>query len=152
VIERHQKPTLVLAHNKTWRPSCTPNSGSFFRTTPSSITSATSTTTSPRLTYRAPDTYIEKDSSRNDEIDKLRHSGDEGAVRAARRDHRRQRELHLRPRRPIDYGGHDPAGCVWAGNTGATPFCATSYDLQYQRNDATLVAGPASACGATRWS
>ena len=45
-----------------------------FRKMPCATSSATTITTSPRLTCRASDTYIEKDSSINDEIDKLRHS------------------------------------------------------------------------------
>ena len=43
-------------------------------TTGSSTSSATTTTTSPRRTSPSSDTYIEKDSSVNDEIDRLRHS------------------------------------------------------------------------------
>jgi hypothetical protein len=55
-------------------PSCTPSSASSSRTTRSSTSSATSTTTSRRRTCPRSDTYIEKDSSRNEEIDKLRHA------------------------------------------------------------------------------
>jgi excinuclease ABC subunit B len=40
----------------------------------SSTSSAITTTTSPRRTSQSIDTYIEKDSSINDEIDRLRHS------------------------------------------------------------------------------
>ena len=43
-------------------------------TTRCATSSATTTTTSPRPTSRRTDTYIEKDASINDEIDKMRHS------------------------------------------------------------------------------
>ena len=43
------------------------------------------------------DVYIEKEATINDELDKLRLSATQVAVRAARLRHRRQRELHLRP-------------------------------------------------------
>ena len=49
-IERYQKPTLVLAHNKTLAAQLYASSASSSRTTPSSTSSATSTTTSPRRT------------------------------------------------------------------------------------------------------
>ena len=44
------------------------------------------------------DIYIEKDASINDEIERLRLASDAGPGRAPRRDRRRQRLVHLRPR------------------------------------------------------
>ena len=44
------------------------------------------------------DLYIEKDSSRNDDIDRLRHSATSSSPVAPRRDHRRVGLVHLRPR------------------------------------------------------
>ncbi len=45
------------------------------------------------------DTYIEKETTINDEIDKLRLRGHEGPLRAPRRHHRGLGLVHLRPRR-----------------------------------------------------
>ena len=59
---------------------------------------ATTTTTSPRPTSPSSDTYIEKDSSVNDEIDRLRHSATVGAAHPARRHRGRLGVVHLRPR------------------------------------------------------
>ena len=44
------------------------------------------------------DLYIEKDSSRNDDIDRLRHAATSSLLSRARRDHRRVGLVHLRPR------------------------------------------------------
>ena len=53
----------------------------------------------PEAYVPSTDTYIEKDSSINDEIDKLRHSATRSLLDAPRRDHRGERLVHLRPRR-----------------------------------------------------
>ena len=45
-----------------------------------------------------PDLYIEKDSAINEEIDRLRHAATAALLAPPRRDHRRQRVVHLRPR------------------------------------------------------
>ncbi|MDZ7790111.1 MAG: hypothetical protein U5L08_06385 [Xanthomonadales bacterium] len=44
------------------------------------------------------DTYVEKESSINEQIDRMRHAGDPGASGARRRDDRRLGLLHLRHR------------------------------------------------------
>ena len=62
------------ARTRAWPPSWPPSSGSSSRRTGSSTSSRTTTTTSPRRTCPSTDTFIEKDSSINDEIDRLRHS------------------------------------------------------------------------------
>ena len=52
-IEAVQKPSLVIAHNKTLGPSSATSSGPTFPATRSSTSSPTTTTTSPRPTFRA---------------------------------------------------------------------------------------------------
>ena len=54
VIQKMQRPTLVIAHNKTLAPQLYGSSGRCSPTTPSSTSSATTTTTSPRRTSRRP--------------------------------------------------------------------------------------------------
>ena len=130
---------------RPWRPSSTPSSASSSRTTRSSTSSATSTTTSPRPTCRGTDTYIEKDSSRNEEIDKLRHAATQRAVRAARRDHRGQRQLHLRPGRAGRLRGDDPPAASEAASTAATRSCAISSICS-----TSATTRPSSACALPR--
>ena len=72
VIERLNRPTLVISHNKTLAAQLYEEFKGFFPTTRSSTSSATTTTTSPRRTSPPADTYIEKDASINEEIDRLR--------------------------------------------------------------------------------
>ena len=54
VIERVQRPTLVLAHNKTLAAQLCAEFKEFFPTTPWSISSPTTTTTSPRPIFPTP--------------------------------------------------------------------------------------------------
>ena len=75
VIEQLNRPTIVLAHNKTLAAQLFHEFQLVFsRRTPSNISSATTIITSPKPTFRASDTYIEKESTINDELDKLRMS------------------------------------------------------------------------------
>ena len=63
---------LVLQPNKTLAAQFANELRSCSRTTRSSTSSPTTTTTSPRTSQT--DTYIEKDSSINEEVERLRHS------------------------------------------------------------------------------
>ena len=65
VIERLQRPALVMAPNKTWPRSYTGSSKSFSQTIALSTLSLTTIITSPEAYVPASDTYIEKDSSVN---------------------------------------------------------------------------------------
>ena len=64
--------------------------------------------TSPRPISPPTDTYIEKDASINDEIDRLRHSATACPAGAPGRDHRGFGELYLLAMGdPSEYEGHD---------------------------------------------
>ena len=54
VIEAVNRPTLVMAHNKTLQPSFITNSRASFPATPSNISCLTTTITSPKLTFPPP--------------------------------------------------------------------------------------------------
>ena len=54
VVEKLQRPTLVISHNKTLAAQLYGEFKGISPTTPSSISSAITTTTSPRLTSPAP--------------------------------------------------------------------------------------------------
>ena len=74
IIERVQKPTLVLAHNKTLAAQLCSEFQSFFPDNAVEYFVSYYDYYQPEAYVPTTDTYIEKDSSINDEIDKLRHS------------------------------------------------------------------------------
>ena len=74
VIEAVQKPTLVIAHNKTLAAQLASEFKEFFPHNAVEYFVSYYDYYQPEAYVAASDTYIEKDSSINDEIDKLRHS------------------------------------------------------------------------------
>jgi excinuclease ABC subunit B len=74
VIEKVQKPTLVIAHNKTLAAQLCSEFKDFFPDNAVEYFVSYYDYYQPEAYIPATDTYIEKDSSINDEIDKLRHS------------------------------------------------------------------------------
>ena len=74
VIQQVQKPTLVLAHNKTLAGQLYSEFKEFFPENSVEYFVSYYDYYQPEAYIAASDTYIEKDSSINDEIDKLRHS------------------------------------------------------------------------------
>jgi excinuclease ABC subunit B len=74
VIEAVQKPTLVIAHNKTLAAQLTNEFRSFFPDNAVEYFVSYYDYYQPEAYVPHSDLFIEKDSSINDEIDKLRHS------------------------------------------------------------------------------
>ena len=74
IIERLQKPTLVIAHNKTLAAQLYNELKEFFPHNAVEYFVSYYDYYQPEAYVPSTDTYIEKDSSVNDEIDKLRHS------------------------------------------------------------------------------
>ena len=74
IIQKVQKPTLVLAHNKTLAGQLYSEFKEFFPENNVEYFVSYYDYYQPESYIPASDTYIEKDSSVNDEIDKLRHS------------------------------------------------------------------------------
>ena len=74
VIERVQRPTLVIAHNKTLAAQLCSEFKEFFPDNSVEYFVSYYDYFQPEAYIASTDTYIEKDSSINDEIDKLRHS------------------------------------------------------------------------------
>ncbi len=74
VIERVQKPTLVLAHNKTLAAQLYNEFKTFFPNNAVGYFVSYYDYYQPEAYLAQTDTYIEKDASINDEIDKMRHS------------------------------------------------------------------------------
>ena len=152
VIAQVNRPTLVLAHNKTLAAQlCSEFQGVFPRTTRWNTLYPTTTTISPRPISPATDTYIEKDSAINDEIEKLRHSATVVPVRAAGCHHCGQRILHLHPGRPhrLPQHGDLPAPRAWTMEPGRSASkswwsCSTSATT-------STLSATSSGCGATWW-
>ena len=74
VIQEVNKPTLVLAHNKTLAGQLYGELKEFFPDNAVEYFVSYYDYYQPEAYVPASDTYIEKESSVNDEIDKLRHS------------------------------------------------------------------------------
>ncbi|HHX71082.1 MAG: excinuclease ABC subunit UvrB [Miniphocaeibacter sp.] len=74
IIEKVQKPTLVIAHNKTLAYQLASEFREFFPDNAVEFFVSYYDYYQPEAYVPQSDTYIEKDSSINDEIDKLRHS------------------------------------------------------------------------------
>ncbi len=74
VIAQLNRPTLVLAHNKTLAAQLCTEFKSFFPNNSVEYFVSYYDYYQPEAYVASTDTYIEKDSSINDEIDKLRHS------------------------------------------------------------------------------
>jgi excinuclease ABC subunit B len=74
IIEKVQKPTLVIAHNKTLAAQLASEFKEFFPDNAVEYFVSYYDYYQPEAYVPQTDTYIEKDASVNDEIDKLRHS------------------------------------------------------------------------------
>ncbi len=74
VIERLNKPTLIIAHNKTLAAQLYGEFKEFFPNNAVEYFVSYYDYYQPEAYVPSTDTYIEKDSAINDEIDKLRHS------------------------------------------------------------------------------
>jgi excinuclease ABC subunit B len=80
VIEAVQKPTLVIAHNKTLAAQLCAEFREFFPDNAVEFFVSYYDYYQPEAYLPATDTYIEKDSQINDEIDRLRHSATQAVM------------------------------------------------------------------------
>jgi excinuclease ABC subunit B len=74
IIERLQRPALVIAHNKTLAAQLAAEFKAFFPENAVEFFVSYYDYYQPEAYIAATDTYIEKDSAINDEIDRMRHS------------------------------------------------------------------------------
>ena len=136
-IERHQKPTLVLAHNKTLAAQLYSEFREFFPENAVEYFVSYFDYYQPEAYLPRSDTYIEKDSSRNDEIDKLRHAATKSLFE--------RRDVIIVASvsciyglgAPVDYGATVIRLRV-GGQYRRDGVLRQLVDLQYQRNDQTL--------------
>jgi excinuclease ABC subunit B len=137
VIARHNKPTLVLAHNKTLAAQLYSEFRDFFPDNAVEYFVSYFDYYQPEAYLPRSDTYIEKDSSRNDEIDKLRH--------AATRALFERRDVIIVASvsciyglgAPVDYGA-TVVRLRTGGRYRRDGVLRQLVDLQYQRNDQAL--------------
>src|SRR5512135_504603 len=80
VVQAVQKPTLVLAHNKTLAAQLCSEFREFFPDNAVEYFVSYYDYYLPEAYIPQTDTYIEKDSSVNDEIDRLRHSATQAVI------------------------------------------------------------------------
>ncbi len=137
VIEAVQKPTLVMAHNKTLAAQLYQEFKEFFPDNAVEYFVSYYDYFQPEAYLPRSDTYIEKDSSRNEEIDKLRHN----ATRALFE----RRDVIIVASvsciygigAPVDYGS-TVLNLKVGGRYRRDGVLRHLVDLQYQRNDTQL--------------
>jgi excinuclease ABC subunit B len=137
VIARHRRPTLVLAHNKTLAAQLYAEFREFFPKNAVEYFVSYFDYYQPEAYLPRSDTYIEKDSSRNDEIDKLRHAATHALFE--------RRDVIIVASvsciyglgAPVDYGATVVRLRV-GGRYRRDGVLRQLVDLQYQRNDQAL--------------
>ena len=98
LIAEVQRPTLILAPNKSLAAQLASEFREFFPKNRVEYFVSYYDYYQPEAYLPSTDTYIEKDSSINDEIDRLRHSATSALLSRQGRHHRGQRLGDLRPR------------------------------------------------------
>ena len=99
-IEAVQKPTLVMAPNKTLAAQLAAELKEFFPDNAVVYFVSYYDYYQPEAYVPSSDTFIEKDASINEEVEKLRHAADLGSALAAGRHRGGIGDLHLRHRHP----------------------------------------------------
>src|SRR6202007_1372866 len=140
VIEVVQKPTLVLCHNKTLAAQLCAEFRDFFTNNAVEYFVSYFDYYQPEAYVPSTDTYIEKDSSVNDEIERLRHSATQSLLT-------RPDTLIVASVSCI-YGLGSPSAYIEESGRrkiGHTPdrdvLLRKLVDMQYRRNDLNLVRG-----------
>jgi excinuclease ABC subunit B len=137
VIQQVQRPTLILAHNKTLAAQLYSEIKEFFPENAVEYFVSYFDYYQPEAYLPRSDTYIEKDSSRNDEIDQLRHAATKALFE------RRDTVIVASVSciyglgAPVDYGA-TILRVRKAGKYRRDAILRHLVDLQYERNDATL--------------
>ena len=149
-IEKVQRPTLVLAPNKSLAAQLANEFREFFPQNRVEYFVSYYDYYQPEAYIPSSDTYIEKDSSINDEIDRLRHAATSALLT--------RRDVIVVASVSCIYGMGNPAeyqGKLFVAHVGEErdqrSMLRQLVDMQYERNDAALGRGR-SGCGETRSS
>ena len=146
-IARVNRPTLVIAHNKTLAAQLCSEFKEFFPHNAVEYFVSYYDYYQPEAYIPSTDTYIEKDASASTTRSTSCATRRPAPVRAARRDHRRQRVLHLRPRFA---GGVPGSGAVPAGRHGTGPrtrCCASWWTSSISATTSISCAGRSGCAG-----
>ncbi len=140
VVEQVQKPTLVLCHNKTLAAQLCAEFRDFFPNNAVEYFVSYFDYYQPEAYIAHTDTFIEKDSSINDEIERLRHSATQSMLT--------RRDTLIVASVSCIYGLGSPADYkemsfkIEVGHeTDRDVFLRRLIDMQYRRNDINLVRG-----------
>lgn len=139
-IAKLQRPTLVIAHNKTLAAQLASEFKEFFPNNSVDYFVSYYDYYQPEAYIPSSDTYIEKDSSINEEIDKLRHSATSSLFE--------RRDVIIVASVSCIYGLGSPqdyGGMLLSLRVGMeksrNEILARLVDIQYQRNDINFVRG-----------
>ena len=141
VAEQLQRPVLVMQPNKTLAAQFANELRQLFPHNAIEYFVSYYDYYQPEAYVPQTDTYIEKDSSINEEVERLRHSATNSPADPPRRDRGVDGVLHLRPRHPAGVRRPDAAAARSARSTTATRSCAGWSQIQYTRNDMTFTRG-----------
>jgi len=140
VIEKAQRPALVIAHNKTLAAQLATEFQDFFPENAVEYFVSYYDYYQPEAYVPRTDTYIEKESDINEEIDKLRH--------AATRALLTRRDVVIVASVSCIYGLGQPEEYISfvlniakGDNTGRSKIVRRLIDMQYDRNDFDLARG-----------
>mgnify|MGYP001094219849 FL=1 len=140
IIEKVQKPTIVIAHNKTLAGQLCSEFKEFFPDNAVEYFVSYYDYYQPEAYVAHTDTYIEKDASINDEIDKLRHSATSALLE--------RRDVIIVASVSCIYGLGDPEEYknlmvpLRVGmNKDRDEVLKELVDIQYERNDVNFVRG-----------
>lgn len=149
VIAQVNKPTLVMAHNKTLAAQLCAEFKEFFPNNAVEYFVSYYDYYQPEAYIPQSDTFIEKDSSINDEIDKLRHSATSALFE--------RRDVIIVASVSCIYGLGSPEEykelllSLRVGmEKGRDEILHRLVDIQYTRNDINFTRGP-SGCAETSW-
>lgn len=139
-ISKLQRPTLVIAHNKTLAAQLASEFKEFFPNNSVDYFVSYYDYYQPEAYIPSSDTYIEKDSSINEEIDKLRHSATSSLFE--------RRDVIIVASVSCIYGLGSPqeyGGMLLSLRVGMeksrNEILSRLVDIQYQRNDINFVRG-----------
>ncbi|GAC1300679.1 MAG: excinuclease ABC subunit UvrB [Vulcanimicrobiaceae bacterium] len=140
VVEQVQKPTLVLCHNKTLAAQLCAEFRDFFPENAVEYFVSYFDYYQPEAYIAHTDTFIEKDSSINDEIERLRHSATQSMLT--------RRDTLIVASVSCIYGLGSPADYMEMSfklevgtEVDRDVFLRRLIDMQYRRNDLNLVRG-----------
>ncbi len=140
IIEKVQKPTLVIAHNKTLAGQLCSEFKEFFPDNAVEYFVSYYDYYQPEAYVAHSDTYIEKDASVNDEIDKLRHSATSALFE--------RRDVIIVASVSCIYGLGDPeeyknlvVALRLGMNKDRDQVLRELVDIQYERNDINFTRG-----------